>query len=264
MTPNRYLRTLAASPEGLSAAVTGGWLAAAAAYCYVHGYLALDGRPDLGLSLTWSLRSWGAWLLLAPVLIGLWRRPGVRIPARVVTVLAALALSAIIRLALDPKGGGASPWLAETYRFVPQSAALLIVVAAAEILRRYRLPPEPKPAPAPASPRFEIDAGGIVVPAADIRWVRACGNYVELSDGQRLLRLRSTLSDFEARLQGSRFHRIHRSFLVNLDFVDRIERIPGSRQSRVRLRGDARAIPASRRGLAGLRLRWISAGEAEK
>lgn len=251
MIPNRYLRTLTASPERLSAAVTGGWLAVAAAYCYVHGYLALDGRPDLGLSVTWSLRSWGAWLLLAPALIGLWHRPDMRIPTRVVTVFVALALSAVIRLALDPKGGGASLWLVETYLFVPQSAALLIVVAAAEILRRYRQPPEPKPAP--ASRRFEIEAGGTAIPLADIRWVRACGNYVELSDGQRLRRLRSTLSNFEARLQGGRFHRIHRSFLVNLDFIDRVERIPGSRQLRVRLRGDARAIPASRRGLATLR-----------
>lgn len=59
----------------------------------------------------------------------------------------------------------------------------------------------------------------------EIAFIRAAGNYTELyaAAGSPLLVLRP-LSAWEARLAGTPFVRVHRSVLVNLDFVERIER----------------------------------------
>ncbi len=59
----------------------------------------------------------------------------------------------------------------------------------------------------------------------DIAFIRAAGNYTELftAAGPPLLVLRP-LATWEAHLAGTPFVRVHRSVIVNLDFVERIER----------------------------------------
>ncbi|MEQ1833919.1 MAG: LytTR family DNA-binding domain-containing protein [Candidatus Eisenbacteria bacterium] len=60
----------------------------------------------------------------------------------------------------------------------------------------------------------------VLVPAADVHWIAAAGNYAELhtSDGATHL-VRSTLTELEAGLDPVRFARIHRGTLVRLDQV---------------------------------------------
>lgn len=56
----------------------------------------------------------------------------------------------------------------------------------------------------------------------DIRYVQSFNNYLELHlDGSRHL-IRSTLSDFLKILPQAHFLQTHRSFVVNLDFVEKI------------------------------------------
>ena len=60
------------------------------------------------------------------------------------------------------------------------------------------------------------------VKCEDIQWVEAAGNYLRIyTDGQRHL-IRETMSRFESRMDPRSFLRIHRSTLVNLDFVAEI------------------------------------------
>ncbi len=69
--------------------------------------------------------------------------------------------------------------------------------------------------------RFVIKASGRIffVKVEDIRWIEAAGNYVRLhTDGREHL-LRETMNGTEQRLDPSRFLRIHRSTIVNLDAV---------------------------------------------
>ncbi len=55
------------------------------------------------------------------------------------------------------------------------------------------------------------------VPVADLLWVKAAGNYVELRLAERVVLHRVTLTHLERRLDPARFIRVHRSALVRRD-----------------------------------------------
>lgn len=61
------------------------------------------------------------------------------------------------------------------------------------------------------------DDGILVVDGRDVSWIEADGDYAKLHVGGRVLMLRDTLKNLEERLDASRFLRIHRSAIVNLD-----------------------------------------------
>lgn len=80
-------------------------------------------------------------------------------------------------------------------------------------------------------------------------------DYAEVTtlDGVRLVRL--TLSEFERTLDSAKFARVHRSWIVNLDCVERIEPAGGGRMLLHMKTGHA--IPASRSGARRVRDRVI-------
>jgi two-component system LytT family response regulator len=61
------------------------------------------------------------------------------------------------------------------------------------------------------------------VRAEDIEWVDAQGNYVRLHAGGRAHFVRDTMKVFETRLHPDRFLRVHRSIIINIDHVQRLE-----------------------------------------
>ena len=75
----------------------------------------------------------------------------------------------------------------------------------------------------------------------------AAGNYTEVytAGGPSLLVLRS-LSTWEAQLPDTPFVRVHRSALVNMDYVERIERGAGYTYE-LYVRGHATPLAMSRR-----------------
>lgn len=82
--------------------------------------------------------------------------------------------------------------------------------------------------------------------------IRGAGDYSELvlDDGKRVLSSRP-LKEWEGRLPGG-FARVHRTAIVNLDHVERVERISDD-SFRVVVRGLAEPVPMSRRHAARLR-----------
>jgi two-component system LytT family response regulator len=69
--------------------------------------------------------------------------------------------------------------------------------------------------------RFLVKTGErwVMVKCADIQWIDAEGNYVRLHvDGARHM-LRHTMAEVLTRLDAAQFKRIHRSTIVNLEFV---------------------------------------------
>jgi two-component system LytT family response regulator len=119
------------------------------------------------------------------------------------------------------------------------------------------------PAPATASPartftsddRIFVEAHGRArfLRVSEVVSITADGDYSQLcaADGQRWLVLKS-LREWEARLPPHQFARIHRSIIVNLDCVERIESVFGRGQL-VHLRGQMTAVPMSRRRGARLK-----------
>lgn len=62
-----------------------------------------------------------------------------------------------------------------------------------------------------------------LVPVEEVDWIEAAGNYVRLHRGDEAHLVRGTLVELESRLDGSRFVRIHRSAIVNLEAVSEFE-----------------------------------------
>lgn len=73
--------------------------------------------------------------------------------------------------------------------------------------------------------RFPVKSSGDIyfVRAADIDWVDATGNYVTLHAGGRKHMIRETLKSVEAKLDPRKFVRVHRSAIINLDRLKKLQ-----------------------------------------
>ena len=84
-----------------------------------------------------------------------------------------------------------------------------------------------------------------IIKLQDVTSIEAGGNYVYIQAKGQTYPLRETMSRMEQRLQGSRFQRVHRSYLVNLDAIKHIETLE-SGEHQIELT-DGREVPLSRR-----------------
>ena len=88
-------------------------------------------------------------------------------------------------------------------------------------------------------------------------WVQAQDDYVLLrTEGRNLLK-QQTLASLESQLDSSRFIRIHRSYLLNLDRLVRIEL--DTKEHRDAILRDGARLPVSRAGYQRLRELWEGA-----
>ncbi len=123
------------------------------------------------------------------------------------------------------------------------------------------LPDEGPPAePVERPERFLVRKLGreFLVAAADIDWLQASGNYVNLRVRGHDYPLRSTIAGVESKLDPERFVRIHRSYIANLTLIRSIKPLDTG-DAQVQL-ADGSVLPCSRRYRAALRERI--AGEA--
>jgi two-component system LytT family response regulator len=115
--------------------------------------------------------------------------------------------------------------------------------------------------PRPTATRLELDDHLFLSETRAARFVRVraiicirgAGDYTEivLPDGKQLLSPRP-LKEWEARLPAQSFARVHRTAIVNLEHVERVERATDD-TFRVHLRGVPEPVPLSRRHAARLR-----------
>jgi two-component system, LytTR family, response regulator len=85
----------------------------------------------------------------------------------------------------------------------------------------------------------------LFLPISDIRWIAAEENYVRIcTEGESHL-LRETMARFESRLDPNSFIRVHRSAIVNLQYVREIRRDSQDGESLV-LMHDGQKVPVSR------------------
>ncbi|HYK43073.1 MAG TPA: LytTR family DNA-binding domain-containing protein [Thermoanaerobaculia bacterium] len=106
--------------------------------------------------------------------------------------------------------------------------------------------------PGPISRVFVRERGKVVaVPLDGVERLEACDDYVALHAGGRQHLIHARLQDLESRLDPSRFVRIHRSHVINLDFLVEIQPREGSRLTAV-MKSGARIL-ASRTGAPRLK-----------
>ncbi len=90
-----------------------------------------------------------------------------------------------------------------------------------------------------------------VIPAAKLDYAEARDDTIVLKAEGRTYAKAQTLSSLEASLDPGRFLRLHRSYVVNLDRLRKVERY--SKNSHVVILADGTRIPISREGHARLR-----------
>jgi len=90
-----------------------------------------------------------------------------------------------------------------------------------------------------------------IIPTAKLDYVEAQDDYVALASGGKKHLKQQTISSLESSLDPARFLRIHRSYIVNLDRVTKIE--PYGKDTHLSILNDGTRLPVSRSGYGRLR-----------
>ncbi len=90
-----------------------------------------------------------------------------------------------------------------------------------------------------------------IIPMAKLDYVEAQDDYIALRSEKKSYLKQQTISSIETQLDPARFVRVHRSYIVNLERIARIE--PYTKDSRVAVLQDGTQIPVSRSGHARLK-----------
>jgi len=90
-----------------------------------------------------------------------------------------------------------------------------------------------------------------VIPVARIDWIEAQDDYVAIHAEGRSHLKNQTVADLADQLDPTRFVRIHRSYVINLDRLARLELM--AKDSRIAILKDGKELPVSRAGYAKLR-----------
>jgi two-component system LytT family response regulator len=85
-----------------------------------------------------------------------------------------------------------------------------------------------------------------IIPVEDILYLEAQDDYVSICTINRLFLKKETLSHLERLLDNRQFIRIHRSYLLNINYLKKIE--PYSKDSRIAILKNNKTLPVSRSG----------------
>jgi len=85
-----------------------------------------------------------------------------------------------------------------------------------------------------------------VVPVGKVDYIEAQDDYVSVHTAGKSLLKEQTLADLEKQLDGRRFVRVHRSYILNIERLARVELY--AKDSRVAILHDGRKVPISRPG----------------
>lgn len=101
--------------------------------------------------------------------------------------------------------------------------------------------------------RFVLkDNGKIkIIPAASIQFLEAADDYVKIHTAEGVFLKNRTMAFFERSLDPQNFIRIHRSYLINVQLITRIE--PYERDSQLAVLSVGVKLPVSKSGYARLR-----------
>jgi len=90
-----------------------------------------------------------------------------------------------------------------------------------------------------------------IVPAQDIYYIEAYDDYVKIFTKDDYFLKKKTMAYFESTLNANDFMRVHRSFIVQLQLITRIE--PYEKNGHIALLKNGKQIPLSRTGYARLK-----------
>ena len=189
------------APLGILPALAAALAIMAAIALYCLSYAALAGRSESPLeAIAWAVVNVLPWLAAFEIA----KRIAVPV-GKAGVLIAALAVSLGLQWLLLglPDGSGF-----ELVRRVPGLLATAALIAAVNLARPDR--------------RVAGDAGELPLSPAQLDWIAAAGNYVELHGCGRILLHRASIGALEERLRGHGFVRIHRSTIVRRERIARV------------------------------------------
>jgi two-component system LytT family response regulator len=96
------------------------------------------------------------------------------------------------------------------------------------------------------------DGGKIkIIPITQIRYLEAADDYVKIHTAEGHFLKNKTMQFFETQLDAQQFVRIHRSYIVNITLINRIE--PYEKDSHLVLLSDGSKLPVSKSGYVKLK-----------
>ncbi len=99
------------------------------------------------------------------------------------------------------------------------------------------------------------DAGEISILALkDVHYLQADNDYVQIHTASKRFVKKATLKYYESRLPDDQFARVHRSYLLNVGEVTRIE--PYEKASHIAILKSGAKIPVSKAGYGILKMHW--------
>jgi two-component system LytT family response regulator len=121
-----------------------------------------------------------------------------------------------------------------------------------------RMPPAAELAQAARAPETYLDRIVVkdgtrvhIIPTGRLDYVEAQDDYIGLHSEKKTYLKQQTISSIEEALDPKKFVRVHRSYIVNLERIARIE--PYTKDSRVAVLSDGTQLPVSRSGHAKLK-----------
>jgi two-component system LytT family response regulator len=90
-----------------------------------------------------------------------------------------------------------------------------------------------------------------VIPAARIDYIEAADDAIVIASAGTKIRKQQPIGEVAADLDPARFVRVHRSYLLNIERIEKIELY--AKDSRVAILRDGTRLPVSRAGYARLR-----------
>ena len=95
------------------------------------------------------------------------------------------------------------------------------------------------------------DRGNIyIIPTEDIIYIEAQDDYVCIYTANKSSLKNDTLANMEKMLDPQKFYRIHRSYILNIDYLNKIE--PYTKDSRIAILNNGKTLPVSRSGYSRL------------
>ena len=93
--------------------------------------------------------------------------------------------------------------------------------------------------------------GDVTIPCEEITYINAAGNYMEIVTSSKTYLLRKTLKQLEQTLPLNSFFRCHRSYIVNLNAINKIQNLDAG-HGEIHLKS-GNTIPVSKSQRTGLK-----------
>ncbi|BBN82341.1 hypothetical protein PA25_23260 [Pseudoalteromonas sp. A25] len=220
--------------------------------CTAHSLLIAKERVDIASSIIWSLQKFGVWLVMTPALCNaLTNRDNTSLTAHYTLVGAyAVSFALAVNTALDITLEQLTWQESLVYQWHHHVIAYISIVCVWHLKHRIlysnasltnadvRKLCQPKPFQKSEATKTAhthpqqinesqtlakyLDLDNTQIPLDDIMFIKAAGNYIEVTSNTKTYLLRATMKELNELLPSDQFFRSHRSYFINMAYAQKV------------------------------------------